>query len=83
MDETNLLSLIRPWLNNIYQITTKVLQYHFVKKIASKPALSMRRGAKKNKKVILQQQIGYCSVTGGTVHNGVGGCSYPGGTVDE
>jgi hypothetical protein len=23
MDETNLLSLIRPWLNNIYQITTK------------------------------------------------------------
>jgi hypothetical protein len=23
MDETNLLSLIKPWLDNIYQITTK------------------------------------------------------------
>jgi hypothetical protein len=31
MNETNLLSLIRPWLNNICQIITKKLQYRFEK----------------------------------------------------
>jgi hypothetical protein len=41
MDETNLLSLIRPWLDNIYQIKTKMLQCPFCKKkIASKPGLA-------------------------------------------
>jgi hypothetical protein len=31
MDETNLLNLIRLLLDNIYQITTKTLQYRFTK----------------------------------------------------
>jgi hypothetical protein len=34
MDETNILSLIRPWLDTNYQITTKVLQLHFAKNFA-------------------------------------------------
>jgi hypothetical protein len=32
MNETNLLSLIRPWLNTNYQIPTKVLPLYFAKK---------------------------------------------------
>jgi hypothetical protein len=32
MDETNLLSLIRPWLDNICQITTKFATVSFCKK---------------------------------------------------
>ena len=32
IDETNLLSLVSPWLDNIYQIQTKVLQCQFSKK---------------------------------------------------
>jgi hypothetical protein len=35
MDETNLLSLIRPWLDNICQITTKTLQWRFAKKFGN------------------------------------------------
>jgi hypothetical protein len=31
MDEANLLSLIKSWLDTNYQITTKMLQYHFAK----------------------------------------------------
>jgi hypothetical protein len=39
MDETNLLSLIRPWLDNICQITTKRTTVVFCKNFSSKPAL--------------------------------------------
>jgi hypothetical protein len=41
MDETNLLSLIRPWLDNICQITTKIATVLFCKNFASKPALGI------------------------------------------
>jgi hypothetical protein len=40
MDETNLLSLIRPWLDTNYQITTKFATVPFCKKIATKSALN-------------------------------------------
>jgi hypothetical protein len=44
MDETNLLSLIRPWLDNIYQITTKIVTVQFCKKKnASKRSLGRWR----------------------------------------
>jgi hypothetical protein len=33
MDETNLLSLIRPWLDTNYQITTKIATVSFCQKI--------------------------------------------------
>jgi hypothetical protein len=38
MDETNLLSLVRPWLNTNYQITIKFTTVLFAKYFASKPA---------------------------------------------
>jgi hypothetical protein len=39
MDETNLLSLIRLWLDNICQITTKLLQYVSPKNLPTKQSL--------------------------------------------
>jgi hypothetical protein len=39
MDETNLLSLIRPWLDNICQITTKSATVPFCKFFSSKRSL--------------------------------------------
>jgi hypothetical protein len=44
MDETNLLRLIRPWSDNICQITTKKLQYPFCKKILHLNKTLARRG---------------------------------------
>jgi hypothetical protein len=43
MDETNLLSLIRTWLDNIYQITTKTVQYPFAKKFCIQTGLKKTR----------------------------------------
>jgi hypothetical protein len=40
MDETNLLSLIRPWLDNIYQIITKSATAPFYQIFVTKPALT-------------------------------------------
>jgi hypothetical protein len=35
MDEINFLSLIKPWLDTNYQITTKLLQLRFTKNFAN------------------------------------------------
>jgi hypothetical protein len=64
MDETNLLNLIKPWLDNIYQITTKSATVPFCKKIPdlNRPLLSKQTLRQWQMQTELSQLTGKLSV---------------------